>query len=422
MNIFKKIASLFSPTKKTYTVDELAHLDDVKRLLATQYYGPNSPETVFQKIAIAHRCMLMIGKGIADLPISLKDSTTGEEIDEDPIMNLLKMPNGLDTGRDLMQRLVIDYHLRGNAYWFITDQTFNPNITEIQPLFPQITTPADINKNPIAHNFGRNQEIKFFAGFLNDETGKFYPKEQVVNFKAYHPYHRILGLSVFESAGSFFNFETRVAAFKNYLYENQATPTGILSIPQAADLSAELADELKKKAKKEWGGVSHAGEIKVLQGGMTYQQIAWKPRDLELVGSENMTMAQIAMAFGVPSELLGNIGGQKNRSVYEEATRAFKELTLFPLGNEFYETMSKFFWPDGSRYIAVNIEKVRGFVPVVNELPYGMTIRQVLASQGQKTAEKPGEIKPIYDQILIPSGYEPIENLFVEPQKAPEEF
>ena len=68
----------------------------------------------------------------------------------------------------------------------------------------------------------------------------------------------------------------------------------------------------------------------MLEGGLDWKPMALSPAELDFVELKNAAAREIALAFGVPPQLLG-IPGDNTYANYAEANRAFWRGTVIPL-------------------------------------------------------------------------------------------
>jgi len=79
---------------------------------------------------------------------------------------------------------------------------------------------------------------------------------------------------------------------------------------------------------QQWG--AKAGRQLVLEGGMDWRPMSWTPADMDFIAGKHAAAREIALAFGVPPQLLG-IPGDATYANYREANAAFWRGTVIPL-------------------------------------------------------------------------------------------
>ena len=79
----------------------------------------------------------------------------------------------------------------------------------------------------------------------------------------------------------------------------------------------------------------------LLEGGLDWKPMALSPAELDFVELKHQAAREIALAFGVPPQLLG-IPGDNTYANYAEANRAFWRSTVIPLVMRVADDLS--FW------------------------------------------------------------------------------
>ena len=79
-----------------------------------------------------------------------------------------------------------------------------------------------------------------------------------------------------------------------------------------------------------YSGSGNAGKPMILEGGLDWKQMGLSPTDMGIIEGNNSAARNIALAFGVPPQLLG-IPGDNTYSNYQEARLAFWEDSVIPI-------------------------------------------------------------------------------------------
>jgi HK97 family phage portal protein len=117
------------------------------------------------------------------------------------------------------------------------------------------------------------------------------------------------------------------------LLRNSGRPSGAL-VYEPKSGSDVLADEqflkLKNALDASYSGSRNAGRPLLLDGGLSWQEMSMSPRDMDFLNTKNTSSRDIALAFGVPPQLLG-IPGDSTFSNFREARLSMWEETIIPL-------------------------------------------------------------------------------------------
>src|SRR5205085_3983833 len=95
-------------------------------------------------------------------------------------------------------------------------------------------------------------------------------------------------------------------------------------------LSEEQYNRVKLQIDEQFTGAANAGRPLLLEGGLDWKEMSLTPKDMDFVEAKNSSARDIALAFGVPPQLLG-IPGDNTYSNLQEARLALWEQTVVPL-------------------------------------------------------------------------------------------
>jgi HK97 family phage portal protein len=87
---------------------------------------------------------------------------------------------------------------------------------------------------------------------------------------------------------------------------------------------------LKAELAEAHAGAGNAGRPLVLEGGLDWKPMTMSPADMDFIEGKHAAAREIALAFGVPPQLLG-IPGDATYANYREANAAFWRGTVVPL-------------------------------------------------------------------------------------------
>jgi HK97 family phage portal protein len=119
-------------------------------------------------------------------------------------------------------------------------------------------------------------------------------------------------------------------AWMQSLLQNSARPSGALTVKDGGTLDPENFNRLKAQIEEQYSGSSNAGRPMLLEGGLEWQQMGLSPSDMGILETKFSSSRDVALAFGVPPQLLG-IPGDNTYANYAEARLAFWEDTALPL-------------------------------------------------------------------------------------------
>lgn len=109
-------------------------------------------------------------------------------------------------------------------------------------------------------------------------------------------------------------------------------------------LSEEQYWRIKGQIDEQFSGAANAGRPLLLEGGLDWREMSLSPRDMDFIEARHAAARDIALAFGVPPQLLG-IPGDNTYSNLAEARMALWEQTILPLVGATLEALSLWLAP-----------------------------------------------------------------------------
>ena len=298
---------------------------------------------------VAHRCVRLIAEAAASLPLVVTHQ--GARAPDHPLQRLLDRPNPEDGGADLMERFFGALQCAGNAYLEAASDGDGP-LTELYALRPD-----RVRVVPGADGWP--------AGWIYTVDGReaLLPREAdgsapVLHLKLFNPLDDTYGLSPLEAAARAVDVHNAASAWNKALLDNAARPSGALvwGASGGERLTDEQFERLKAELEREHTGVGSAGRPLVLEGGLDWKPMALTPAEMDFAEGKHAAAREIALAFGVPPQLLG-VPGDNTYSNYREANAAFWRLSVVPLAQRAARAIGAWLGPrfDGA-VVSVDLE------------------------------------------------------------------
>src|SRR5690606_22727331 len=101
---------------------------------------------------------------------------------------------------------------------------------------------------------------------------------------------------------------------------------------------------LKHQVDEQFSGAINAGRPMLLEGGMDWKEMSLSPRDMDFIDAKHSSARDIALAFGVPPQLLG-IPGDNTFSNLAEARVSLWEQTILPLLEQITSALNQWLVP-----------------------------------------------------------------------------
>jgi HK97 family phage portal protein len=329
LNYLKKIFV----AKKSYNyLDNFYFADDFGKSKA----GAESYKTN----VIVNRCVNIISQSASHVPwlIMKKTSKGFERLPSHYINKLLKRPNPLKAGAEFFSEIIANKLLFGNSYILAVNGCGKSSVPhELYSLNPSAVEILNINGATTGYKYSIEGNNKHYDKvYAIDSVSK---QSQILHIKNYNPTNNIYGLSCIESAGSLIDLHNRATQWNYTLLKNGARPSGALVVSSGGNLTQEQFDRLKGELQEKYYGSSNAGKPMLLEGGLDWKEMSITPKDMDFIESKNSAAREIALAFGVPPQLLG-INGDNTYSNMQEARLALWEETLIPLLDKIADGLS----------------------------------------------------------------------------------
>lgn len=295
-------------------------------------------ETGYKKNVIVYRCVQLISRAIASVDWILQKSNDNDDVDEviydHEILQLISRPNMIQYKTAFIEEAVSYLLLSGNCYIMVKrDRDNAPESLYI--LRPDRVRIIPGNREfPLGYEYGSGNKKRFFE--VNQETGE----SDILHIKLFNPLDDWYGMSPIEVASSSINQHNAIALQNTSFLQNGGRPSGALMYKST--INPEKRIELKENLRNLYEGGRNAGKILLLEGDFEWREMGLSPKDLDFISGKELAAKEIALAFGVPSILIGSMNNA-TFSNYKEARYNFWEETLIPLLNMFAGEFSNWF-------------------------------------------------------------------------------
>ncbi|GAA2137799.1 phage portal protein [Kitasatospora kazusensis] len=257
---------------------------------------PVTEDTAMSLLAVA-ACVRILSTKVAGLPFDAirMRGPLRENIDPAPI--IVGDPFGGTNNTAYPSRrvgfgqLMVSLLLRGNGYCLVLARDTLGRPTRLQVLHPD----------------------RVRCGWAPDGSGqrvyqinrKPVPTENIVHLMGMSHPEAATGMSLIAYARNAISLGLAAEEFGGRFFGNGAHMSGILEVP--GDLDKERARALKESFTASHAGLQNAHAIGVLSGGAQFKPISVSPEDAQFLGTRQAQNLDIAMLFGVPPHMLGQV-------------------------------------------------------------------------------------------------------------------
>jgi HK97 family phage portal protein len=328
-NLFswRKLSTAFLPEKRdaleVQSAGGLSNLSAIWNFLDGGNNGNEAGEPVNDStalsIATVYSCVRILADSVASLPCRIYDRTpTGraENIDI-PLAHLLQIEANPETSAfSFWETYITHLMLRGNAFAQI-QRTAGGEVVAIWNLDPRKTEPVRI---------GATGTLAYKTSDGMTSGTRIIAAEDMLHTLLLS-WDGIVGVSPISALRETLGLALGQQKFMSRLLKNNAVP----SLAMYTD--AKLRPEDKSRMREDFQALQsggNLGKVAVLDSGLKIQMLGMSAEDSELLSSRQFSRAEIAAAFRIPPQMVGDLTRQSNNSS-EQAALSFVQDTLTPI-------------------------------------------------------------------------------------------
>ncbi|WP_070258688.1 phage portal protein [Anaplasma phagocytophilum] len=307
---------------------DLSFLESIRGAIWEDRNYENFAQNGYIKNVIAFRAIHMIATAAGSVRLTLNKITKGGvfQINNHPILQLLARPNSSMTRSELIEG-IITYRLISGKSYILSIKNSEDVIQQLHLLRPDRVEIASKN-GYVLYKYSVNDEVHEFH---TNHTSLLH--HSLLHLKNFHPLNDWYGLSPIEAASYSIQQHNQAGAWNQAMLQNGARPSGALVVNNKDgrnnSLSAEQYQRLKSQIETFYSGQKNSGRPILLEGGLEWKEMSLTPKDMDFIESKNISSREIALAFGVPPQLIG-IPGDNTYSNLSEARLSLWEQTVIP--------------------------------------------------------------------------------------------
>lgn len=277
-------------------------------------------DEAYARNVVAYRSINRIADAVASVKWTLWRGE--EEVTVHPLLDLIKRPNPQMSGDEYMRAKIGFLMIAGNGYEEKVSDT--REVRELYQLRPdRMSVIPGANGAAMAYEYKICGKAKRFDVADNGEC-------DVRQIKLFNPINDWYGQSPIEAGAYGVDQFNESMSWIQSLLQNSARPSGALVMTGDGAMSDEQFHRLKAELEENYQGSKNAGRPMLLEGGLDWKQMGLSPSDMGILETKFSAARDVALAFGVPPQLLG-IPGDNTYANYSEARLAFWEDTVIPL-------------------------------------------------------------------------------------------
>lgn len=340
----------------------------------------------------------------------------GEDIEQHPILDLLDRPNPFLDRFQFWATVIMHLSISGNAY-----------IEKVRSAAGQVVELWLLRPDRM---FVIPDATRFIGGYeyrIAEQT-KQLSADDVIHIRTRNPLDDYYGLPPLAVAAGRVDSDNAMRAYTAAYFRNAGVPAGMLTISK--QVGASERQIIKDRFRNETGGAAGWHSLMVLDNTeATYTPMGMPlgERGLVLPELDEISETRIAMAFGVPQELIGaRLSMRGQRSAAREARAGFWDETLTPLYQMLSEPLNTALVPEfnGVDRVEFDLSTVKALqededaksTRVLAQLAGGViSIQEARADLGREPDFEDGAI------LMVPDNISPLpkEQLTAPPPPAP---
>jgi HK97 family phage portal protein len=351
----------------------------------------------YEKNVIAYQAINRVAEAVAS--VNFMVFRGDQELVKHPLIDLLKRPNPLQSGPDYLREKVGYFMIAGNGY----EERFmaGKEVRELYQLRPdRMTVIPSQSGTPAGYEYKVGQ---------NKTRWDMDPNTldcDVRHLKMFHPTNDWYGLSPIEAGAFSVDQHNESMNWLQALLQNSARPSGALTVKDGSTLSDDNFNRLKAQIEEQYSGSKNAGRPMLLEGGLDWQAMGLSPSDMGIIEAKYSAARDVALAIGVPPQLLG-IPGDNTYSNYAEARLAFWEDTVLPLLNLIVEDWNEWLAKPYGVEIRADLDDIPAIAEKRNSL-WEMADKSTDLTINERRAMKGYEAIDGGDVVLINASQVPI--------------
>lgn len=322
MKLFgREIRSNKNNSKTTYSFED----EELAKMLGIQIDGISNESA---KEATFYTCLRIMTDSVSKLPLKLHKGTLEgtQKANDHYLYNLLKLRPNPNMSSSTFWKMVeyqrnyyghsvvaIDYHKRGRQAGRVK-QLIPLNMANMKIWVDDVGLLDDdssiyyvyTNKQGRQFKF-KNSEVLHFLGMTSDG---------------------IQGMAVKDYLKTLIDNAQASQSYTNSYLRNGLHSKGIVSY--VGDLDEGKQQELQARFKRLAGGISNAGSLLPLPIGFDYKPISTSMADAQFTELSELTIKQIASAFGIKMHQLNNLERSTNSNITEQQKQFYID-TLQPI-------------------------------------------------------------------------------------------
>ncbi len=351
---------IFDIFRRKEIKNETVDLND-KRLL--EWLGLSEVEISYQgasalKEATVYACIRILSEGISKLPLKIYKEQDGiRKATDHYLYKVLKLrPNQYMSASDFWKCIEAQRSIHGNAFAWVDIPSRGRDRGKVRGLYPLDSDKVKIYIDDVGLLGGANRVYYVYT----DKQSKEYKisADNMLHFKGI-TFDGIAGISPVQYLQNLVNTAGQSTDYLNNTLKSGLQVKGL--IHYIGDLNPAAQETFRNQFESMANGLKNANRVALLPLGYQYTPISNTMADAQFLENKQLTIRQIAAAFGIKMHQLNDL----ERSTYSNITeqeRDFYISTLLPILTMYEQELTyKLFLNseiDQGYYVKFNVDAV----------------------------------------------------------------
>jgi HK97 family phage portal protein len=249
------------------------------------------------------------------------DTPDDATVREDELLSqLFREPNPYMSWASLVEHLVIDFLLVGNAYWYKWRPTESG-----KPLAIYRLAPSHVKVVPGALGV---EKYEYQPPGVRDEDKLEITPDKMVHFKLPNPHSAYFGLGLIQGGARALDLELALTDAQAAYYENKADPS--LIVQSERRVPRDVFNKLRAQLRARASGTKKAGELLVLEAGLQASTLSPTARDALYSEAGKFSRDRIFEMFRASPMLFGIVDEAGGGNKITDARREFDTYVMRP--------------------------------------------------------------------------------------------
>lgn len=244
-----------------------------------------------QVTGITYKAIDKIGQSLSDYEIQVKRGN-GDPYETHPLYTLVRRPNPAMSSSDFVHLYAMLFEIYGETFWYKVRGENTRKIKEVYLLAP----------DRMELRVDEGELVGYVMHKSNGQQVPFLP-EEIYHDKRPNPFNEWRGMSVLERAAVYVDTEINIANFTLNYIKNNASPSGIVSLPA---MDREAFESFCMQWREGYEGPENAGKTAFIRGNEAkFQAVGATLKDVDAKVIKEMSKDDVLMMLDVPKPLLG---------------------------------------------------------------------------------------------------------------------